>query len=105
MIHNWEEIEVCENGNEWKGTIPIIKHRRKIIKDMMEEYPLSQMDNAFCLRHYNILPKRWRYKLTGYKKENEVPMVWVYEGRCKGCWNCCSRNEEQEEIMAGNKCD
>ena len=94
MIHNWEDIEVCKNGTEWKGTIPIIKHRRKLLKDFMQMYPISQMDGAFCLRHYVLLPKRRREKLTGFKTIDDVPMVWQMEGKCLGCWNCCSRNEE-----------
>jgi len=91
MIHNWEDIEECENGHKWEGTIPIIKHRRKLIKEYFEEFPISQMDSAFCLRHYVILPKRWRYRLTGYKTLDEVPSVWLYEGKCEGCFNCCSK--------------
>ncbi len=94
MIHNWGDIEICQNGYQWKGTIPIIKHRRKIFKEFMENNPLSQMDGAFCLRHYTLIPKRRREKLTGFKTIDDVPDVWRYECQCKGCWNCSSIDEE-----------
>jgi len=94
MIHNWEDIETCKNGKEWKGTIPVIKHRRKLLKGFIEENPMSQMDKAFCLRHYNLLSKKDRVILTDYKTIDDVPYVWRYDGMCKGCWNCCSKSTE-----------
>ena len=90
-IHKWEDIEECENGNEWKGSIPIHKYRRKLLKDFMNEFPISEMDRAFCLRHYNLLPNNSKQRLTGYKTIDDVPDVWRYEGMCVGCWNCCSK--------------
>lgn len=88
-VKDWQDIEVGENGYDWQGTVPIIKHRRKVFKEYINEFPISQLDRAFCLRHYHLLPKRDRERLTGYKSIDDVPDVWRYEGQCEGCWNCC----------------
>ena len=91
MIHNWEDISECENGDEWDGTIPIIKHRRKLLKEYMEAFPISALDGSFCLRHYVLLSKKSREKLTGFKTIDDVPIVCKYDGNCQGCLNCCSK--------------